>query len=216
MPKASTQKFIPIENIRNDVVVLRGGKIRSVLQVSSINLALKSQEEQEAVIYTYQNFLNSLDFPIQILINSRLMNIEGYIQNLEGMVLKQETQLLKMQTQEYINFIRRFVEQANIISTDFFIIVPYSLLEADIGKGGAGERFKSLFGKSSNLGAADIEKFQYHRSQLMQRVDFISSGLHRIGLTVNALNTKQLISLYWNIYNSKDLRKRNLIQPLFD
>lgn len=215
MPKASTQKFIPIENIKNDVVILRGGKMRSVLQVSSINLALKSQEEQEAVIYAYQNFLNSLDFPIQILVNSRLMNIENYIQNLEEMVLKQETQLLKMQTQEYINFIKRFVEQANIVSTDFYVVVPYSLLEADFRGGGAGERFKSLFGKTSNLGTVDIEKFQYHRSQLMQRVDFISSGLHRIGLAINVLNTKELISLYWSIYNSKDLRKRNLIQPLF-
>lgn len=215
MASNSTQSIIPIENIRNDTVILKGGHLRAVMQVSSINLALKSQEEQEAIIFEYQNFLNSLDFPIQIFVNSRLINITGYLNDLRDTLAKQENELLQMQTQEYIAFIERFVKEANIISTDFYVVVPFSTVEAALESGGAQERFKSLIGKPTQLSTEERAKFLYHRGQLMQRVDFVSSGLHRLGLTVKILTTEELISLFWGLYNPSDLRKNELIRPLF-
>ncbi|MEX0869929.1 MAG: hypothetical protein WDZ39_00685 [Candidatus Spechtbacterales bacterium] len=216
MPSATnTQKLIPIDNIRNDVVVLKGGQLRGILQVSSMNLALKSRDEQSAVIFEYQNFLNSLDFSVQILVNSRLMNVDEYIQKLQDMVDKQKSELLKMQTLEYIKFIQEFVEEANIVTTDFYVVIPFSLIEADTQKGGAGERAKSLVGKSGDLGTMDSEKFLFYKGQLMQRVDFVSAGLHRMGLSARMLTTEELISLFWSAYNAGDLRKRGLIKPMF-
>ena len=211
---ASTQNFIPIDNIRNDVVVLKGGQLRAVLQVSSVNFALKSKDEQEAIIYQYQNFLNSLDFPIQILVNSRLMNVDEYISNIEKKAAEQTSDLLKMQADEYANFIQNFVKEANIISTDFYLIVPFSVIEVATTEGGASERAKSLIGKQSELGTIDTEKFLYFKSQLMQRVDFVASGLNRMGIVAKMLNTSELISLFWSIYNGGDLRKRGVIRPM--
>lgn len=210
-----TQQYVKVENIRNDVIVVRGGEMRAIFQASSLNLALKSADEQDAIIYEYQNFLNSLDFPIQILVNSRLMNVDKYIDTLQGMVHKQHSSLMQMQTQEYIKFIQKFVEEANIVSTDFYVVVPFSLIEIETGKGGGSERFKSLFGGSTQLDTIDPEKFLFYKSQLMQRVDFVASGLHRVGIAAKMLTTEELISLFWSAYNPEDLRKRGLIKPLF-
>ncbi|MEX2144983.1 MAG: hypothetical protein WD712_01185 [Candidatus Spechtbacterales bacterium] len=216
MPETSTQDFVKIDNIRSDVVVAKGGHMRAILQVSSINLALKSQQEQEAIIYEYQNFLNSLDFSIQIFINSRLMNIDRYIESLQQRLTQETSDLLQMQTNEYINFIGQFVKEANIVATDFYVVVPFSLVETATMQGGAGERFKSVVGKSGELATIDPEKFSFYKGQLMQRVDFVSSGLHRLGLTARTLTTEELISLFWILYNPGDLRKRGLVKSIFD
>ncbi|MEX0878056.1 MAG: hypothetical protein WDZ40_04385 [Candidatus Spechtbacterales bacterium] len=212
---ATTQSFIPIDNIRNDVVVVKGGELRAILQVSSVNFALKSHDEQEATIYQYQNFLNSLDFPIQILVNSRMMNVDEYVGTIQAMEAKQRSDLLKMQTQEYVKFIQRFVQEANIVSTDFYLIVPFSLIDVATTQGGANERMKSLIGKQSQLGTMEAEKFLYFKGQLMQRVDFVASGLHRMGISASMMTTEELVSLFWSIYNGGDLRKRGAIKPMF-
>lgn len=211
----STQRFIKIDNIRNDVVILKNGQIRGILQVSSINLALKSQNEQEAIVASYQNFLNSLDFPIQILVSSRFMNLDKYLENLKKMVDKQPTDLMQIQTQEYINFILEFTQESHIISTDFFVIIPFDLLEMNISAGGAQERFKSLFGKQSKVDSLDPKKFASYKKQLLQRVNFVASGLNRMGLSAELLNTKQLISLFWSAYNPSDLKRKSMKQSLF-
>src|SRR3989344_3632360 len=217
MPRpSSTQDFVQIENIRSDVVVIKGGHMRAILQVSSLNFALKSQEEQEAIIYEYQNFLNSLDFPIQIFVNSRLTNIDGYIESLQQRLTQETSELLQMQTSEYINFIGEFVKEANIVATDFYVVVPFNLVEVATVQGGAGERFKSVTGQSGGLATMEPEKFRYYKSQLTQRVDFVSSGLHRLGLTARTLTTEELISLFWILYNPGDLRKRGLVKSIFE
>lgn len=216
MPAPSTHEFIRLENIRDDIVVIRGGGLRAVLQVSSMNFALKSQQEQQAIVYEYQNFLNSLDFPVQILVNSRFVNIENYLQELEKKTRQQKNELLKMQTQEYIKFVQNFVQQANIISTDFYVIVPFDLIESSLKSGGAGERLRTLFGAGGGTSRMSKEKFMQYRGQIMQRVDFVSGNLHRLGLTARMLSTEELISLYWSLYNPGDLRKRHLIKSIFE
>lgn len=216
MPQPSTHQFVRIENIRDDVVIIRGGGLLAVLQVSSMNFALKSQQEQEAIVYEYQNFLNSLDFPLQILVNSRFVNIERYLQELEQKTRRQQNELLKMQTQEYIKFVQNFVQQASIVSTDFYVVVSFNLIESTLKSGGAGERLKSLFGAGGHAGEMEKDKFMQYKGQLIQRVDFVSGGLHRIGLTARMLLSEELISLYWSLYNPSDLRKKHLVKSIFE
>ena len=216
MPKfPSTQQFIDLDNIRNYIIILKGGRMRAILKVSSTNLALKSQEEQEATVFSYQNFLNALDFPIQILVSSRFMNLDNYVKNLRELVGKQSTELMQIQTQEYINFIEEFLSQAHIISTDFYVVIPFNLVDIGVGEGGGGERLKSLIGKQSELGSLEQEKFLSYKKQIAQRAEFVASNLHRIGLEARLLNTEELISLFWSLYNPEDLRRKGITRPIF-
>lgn len=187
-----TQQIIPIKNIKDGLVVLRGGSKRSVLHVSSLNFALKSQQEQQAIVFEYRNFLNSLSFEIQIFVMSRLANIEPYMKSLEEAYKMQKNELLKIQTKEYMNFVSSFLKDNDIITTDFFIVIP--LLEAQQ----SGE---------------DIEE---DRNFLMQRVNYISSGLSRIGLRVRVLDTESIIALYWSLYNNHDMKKQSLFRSIFE
>jgi len=212
LSQPSTQSFVKIESLRDGVVFLRGGAMRSVLRVSSLNFSLKSQEEQTAIILEYQNFLNSLDFPIQIYINSRFLNIDNYVETLEEMERGQTNELLKLQTKEYIDFIKEFVENTDIVSTDFFVVVPITAYEAQGRGGGVFGAFSSLFGGGKPQKVSD-ERFSHYRTQLMQRTDFIAAGLHRMGLTTRMLTTEELIKFFWNIYNPQGLKKGPLIKP---
>ena len=211
----STKTFINKDNIRNDIIILKGGKMRAILKVSSTNLALKSQEEQEATVFSYQNFLNALDFPIQILVSSRFMNLDNYVKNLQNLVDKQPTELMQMQTQEYINFIEEFLSQAHIITTDFYVVIPFELIDIEVDEGGGGERLKSLLGKQSELGSLEPEKFLSYKKQITQRAEFVASNLHRIGLEAKLLTTEELISLFWSLYNPEDLRRKGITRPIF-
>jgi len=216
MPKfPSTQNFIDIDNIRSDVVLLKGGQMRAILKVSSINLALKSQDEQQAIIYSYQSFLNALDFPIQILVSSRYMNTDRYVESLQKLVDTQPTELMQIQTQEYISFIQEFTAQTHIISTDFYVVIPFSLVEIGVEEGGGGERLKSLLGQQSKLDTIEQEKFLSYKKQLLQRAEFVAGNLHRLGLEAKLLNTEELISLFWSLYNPGELRKRGIIKSIF-
>ncbi len=187
-----TQRLVAIKTIKNGVVTLKNGGKRSILHVSSLNFALKSSEEQQAIVFEYRNFLNSLNFEIQIFIMSRLVNIEPYMKSLEEAHKMQTNELLKIQTREYMNFINSFLKDNDIITTDFFIVVP--LLEIEKEKEGSLE----------------------NRNLLMQRVNYISSGLSRIGLRVRMLDTENIIALYWSIYNNNDMKKQSLFRSIFE
>ena len=216
LAQPSTQGFIKIDSIRDGMLLLKGGAMRSILRVSSLNFALKSQEEQEAIIFEYQNFLNSLDFPIQIYINSRFINIDDYADQLKKQAENQTNQLLKVQTQEYISFIREFVQNNSVISTDFFVIIPLTIYEAQADKkGGVFGSLGKLF-RREKVSEAEEERFTHYHTQLMQRTDFVSAGLHRMGLTTQLLTTEELVKFFWNIYNPRGLRKRSLLKPLYE
>jgi len=123
-PKSS-QKFVPIKEIRDDIVILEDNSLKTVLMASSLNFALKSNEEQEAIILQYQSFLNSLDFSVQFFIQSKKLNIEPYLETLKGKEQEQTDDLLKIQIQEYIEFIKEFVTSTNIVTKTFYIITSY-------------------------------------------------------------------------------------------
>lgn len=193
-----TQQFLRLAEIRDDVIIMDNGTLRQVLAVSSTNFDLKSEEEQNALIYSYQRFLNSLEFHVQILIQSRKMDIAEYIEKLKTLAEKQSNELLRMQTQEYIEFIDRLVETANVMSKNFYVIVPY---ETSINPGNV-SIFSKIFGTGKTKAIADREaNFQSYKKQLEERSNTVSAALASSGLRVVKLNTDQLIELVYNSYN---------------
>ncbi len=194
----STQKFLDIAEIKEDTVVVKDNTVRAILLVSSINFALKSEEEQNAIISSYVSFLNNIDFPLQILVQSRQFNIEGYISDLEKKEKEQTNELLKMQTREYIQYVQELVSMGNIMNKKFFICVPYNPLS---------DEHKSFFQslKESLRPRALVklkhEKFQRYKNELDMRVDNVMSALSSIGLKATRMDTQSIIELFYNTYN---------------
>lgn len=215
----STQSFVQVEQMRDEVLLLKGGGLRALLKCSSLNFALKSQDEQDALIYEFQNLLNSLDFSIQIFINSRFLNIDDYIATLAAKEKEQQNDLLRIQTAEYINFIKDFVETTSIVSTDFYVVIPFERADAvgkiEQGESGGGGLLGFLgFGKApAKMGR---QEFLHYKGQLLQRVEFVKTGLHRLGITTELLPTEELIMLFWNLYNPMNLQKRTLMKSVFE
>ncbi len=197
---AGVQKYLDINSIREGTVIMKNGTLKAVLMVSSINFALKSQEEQEAIIYRFQNFLNSLDFSVQIVISSRKLNIEDYYKILSIKEREQPHELLKIQIGEYRNFIHELVEMANIVSKTFYVAVSFSQSEdlLSLGKGIFGQMGKQ--DKKQKLIFKE-EEFEKNRGQLLQRVQHIANGLAGMGLKMTTLNTQELIELFYTLYN---------------
>ncbi|TSC95008.1 MAG: hypothetical protein CEN87_20 [Parcubacteria group bacterium Licking1014_1] len=201
--ESATQQFLEIQDIKEGVLILKNNSIRGVLMVSSINFALKSDEEQSAIIYAYQGFLNSLDFSCQIVIQSRNINITPYLDDLKDLEEKQTNELLRAQTSSYREFIKNMVKGDTVMTKNFYIVVPYNLMEA-LGVGSVVKQF-NFFGKLSakkeqEQGIKD-EDFQRCKTQLWQRMEFLAMGLRRCGLEGIPLTTPELIELFWAIHH---------------
>jgi type IV secretory pathway VirB4 component len=199
----SSQNFVPIKEIRNGVVILNDNSLRAVVMTSSINFALKSNDEQTAIIYQFQNFLNSINFPIQIMAESRRLDIKPYITLLETVYKDQKNDLLKIQTKEYIEFIKSFTESVNIMTKTFFIVVPYtpSLIETKKGI------LAGLMEKTKRTKVENTENFEENRMQLLQRMEVVVQGLTRMGVRGVPLGTEELIELYYKIFNPGESEK---------
>lgn len=199
MPAASnkSQDFLPISEIRDGVVILKDGSMRMVLIASSINFALKSPDEQMAIIVQYQNFLNSLDFDMQIFVQSRKLDIRPYLMTLEARLKEENNDLIKTQIREYIEFIRNFTDATNIMTKAFFIVVPYSPPVFNKKEG----IFGSIFHKKSKAAEELANDFNESKSQLEQRASVVEEGLSRIGVRIVALGTEELVELYFKIFN---------------
>ncbi|MEK7622182.1 MAG: hypothetical protein AAB415_03305 [Patescibacteria group bacterium] len=211
----AAQDFVPIKEIRDGVAVLKGGGLRLVLIVSSINFALKSEGEQTALLLQYQNFLNSLDFHIQIFVESRKLDIRPYLETLEDLEKDQLNDLLKVQTREYIEFIKSFTESTNIMSKTFFVVVPYDppifsqrtgLLRRLFPGSPHGEASRTKAGEESGVG----DNFDEHKTQLEQRAGVVEQGLARIGLRVAPLGTQELVELFFKIFNPGEIAAPSL------
>ena len=194
----STQKYVDVEEIRDGTIVLKSGAIRSVLLVSSLNFDLKSTEEQDALISQYQGFLNSLDFPIQIVVSSRRFNIEPYLEILKEKEAEQQNELLRFQISEYKTFIKNLTDVSNIMAKFFYVVVPFSPSEDE--KGGFLGKMSGIFRPQAAVGMHS-ELFQTYRSQLLQRVEHVSAALSGTGVHVTALDTEEIIELLYNSYN---------------
>jgi hypothetical protein len=197
MAKLSTQDFLEIEQIREGVLLLKNKSLRGVLMVSSLNLALKSEEEQNATIFQFQNFLNSLDFSCQIVVQSRRLNITGYIEKLKELEAKQTNELLKIQTSGYREFIETIIRGGSIMTKSFFVVIPFYLSESQTSVS-PGQLLKPQTVTLSEEG------FQRCKNQLWQRMEFLALGLRRCGLTVMPLTTPELIELFWSLHHPQE------------
>jgi len=202
----ATQEFVPIKEVRDGIVVLKDGSLRALLMASSINLALKSSDEQAAIIAQFQNFLNSLEFTAQFFVESRQLDIRPYIGLLEDRYAVELDDLMKIQIREYIAFIKDFTERANIMTKNFFIVVPYD--PALIARGGAGNALGTLISTNKDQSAAlTNEQFEQYRTQLEQRMSVIEQGLVRTGVRIVKLGTEEVIELFYKLFNPGELEK---------
>jgi type IV secretory pathway VirB4 component len=203
----STQQFVEVEDIRNGVVILRNGSLRTVLMVSGINFELKSEEEQNVISYAYQNFLNTLDFSVQLVIHSRKLNIENYLNKLAERQNQEVNELLKNQISEYIEFVRSFVELNAVMAKTFFAVVPYDPIVIP----GGGKKILDFFKFGSKSKTPILEEsLEQKMNQLNQRTEQVVNGLSQIGLRVVALNDEELIELFYNLYNPETMEKKEL------
>ncbi|MEN9405282.1 MAG: hypothetical protein RLY47_241 [Candidatus Parcubacteria bacterium] len=206
-PKAqSAQKFVPIKEIRSGTVVLVDGSLRSVLLASSLNFALKSESEQTAIIMQFQNLINSIEFPLQFFIESRELDIRPYLALLDAQLKEQTIDLIKVQTREYIEFIKGFTENVNIMSKSFFVVVPYSAAAVSQSSGGITGALGGLMGKKKDSQEI-LNIFEENKSQLDQRVAVVSQGLARAGIRAVQLGTEELVELYYKLFNPGDSEK---------
>lgn len=194
-----TQNFVPIKEIRDGVIILEDNSFRRILMISSINIALKSEDERAAILMQFQNFLNTIDFSVQIFIQSRELNINPYIQLLEDQYKKQKNDLLKIQTSEYIDFIKDYTENVNIMNKTFFVIIPYFPSVVSSKKGG-------LFSKSKDGNKTPQKSFEEYRTQIEQRVNIVEQGLRRTGLRTVALEDSEIRELFYNLFNPGEER----------
>lgn len=204
----ATQEFVPIQEVRDGVVILKDGSMRAVVLASSLNFSLKSDEERNAIIMQFQDFLNSLDFPIQISIESRRLDIRPYIALLEEQYKKQMNDLMKIQTREYIDFIKTFTDSTNIMTKSFFIIVSYDPAILDV------KNVSLPFMKRPTTTAAEQKQasFEENRTQLEQRVSVVEQGLVRCGIRVIRLGTEEVIELFYKIFNPGEMEKPIKVQ----
>jgi type IV secretory pathway VirB4 component len=202
-----TQDFVPIQEIRDGLIILKDGSLRAVLITSSLNFALKSAEEQESILYQFQSFLNSLDFSVQICIESRRLDIRPYLALLEGRYKEQINDLMKIQTQEYIEFIKNFTDNTNIMTKTFFIVIPYTpaIMSPD----------RTILGKINPLkkptdgeqAKGKVAEFEENRSQIEERISVVEQGLVRSGVRVVRLGTEEIVELFYKIFNPGDTEK---------
>lgn len=203
----STQRYLPFSEIRENTVIMKDGTLRTILLVSSINFALKSEEEQKAIISGYVGFLNTLDFPLQIVVQSRKLNIEGYLELLSQKQKEQLNDLLRVQIQEYKQYIQQLVSLAEIMEKRFYVVVyfsPYS------------KKKKSWFSRAAEvLSPASVvkikqDKFRGYKEELERRTGFVKGGLTSLGLAVTELDTQSVIELMYRSYNPQNSSEKEL------
>jgi hypothetical protein len=195
----ATQTFVPIKEVKNGVMVLKDGSMRSIMIASSVNFSLKSTDEQEAIIYQFQNFLNSLDFPVQISVQSRRLDIRPYINLLENRQKENMDDLMKVQIREYIEFIKTFTNDIDVMTKNFYVVVPYTSPSIDIKKG--------IFSKKDDSKKQKLESFEEDKIQLDQRVSVVVQGLSRCGIRTVPLGTEEIIEVFYKIFNPGDVEK---------
>ncbi len=205
----STQQFVDIEEIKDGVVKLKSGALRSVIMVSGINFELKSEEEQNIITANYQEFLNSVDFSVQIVIHSRKINIDNYLAKMAQRRQQEESELLRNQIDEYIEYIKGFVKENEIMTKTFFVVVPYE----SAGAKKITSSITGLFGKPKNSKKDKQESYEQQLIQLRQRIDQVASGIERIGLRAVVLNDQELTELYYNLYNPSSIKQQLAKEP---
>lgn len=202
---APAQTFLAIDRIKDDVVILKDSSSRTILMCSSLNLALKSGDEQDAITLQFQEFINSLDFPVQFVVHSRRLNITPYLESLKKRREEEVNEYLKIQINEYMEFIQTLVGAANIMSKMFYAVVPFT--PAIIKQKGVLMDLLSTFGVGPKKEGEKESSLEEQKTQLWQRVDTIVAGLRGFGIRAVPLNTEELIELFYGLYNPSEFEK---------
>ncbi|MEX0912924.1 MAG: hypothetical protein WDZ56_00165, partial [Candidatus Paceibacterota bacterium] len=196
--KNTTQSFVPLRDIKDNVIILKNGQLNMVLLASSINFALKSVDEQEAILRQFQSFLNTIDFSLQFYIQSRRLNIQPYLDLLAGREEAQDNDLMKIQLREYMQFVKTFTTEVDVMTKSFFVVVPYTPISANLQNNLEG--FKELIGAKKDV-YFDDKNFAEHKLQLEQRVALVEQGLSAVGSRTILLQNEELVELYYHIFN---------------
>ncbi|MFH1890242.1 MAG: hypothetical protein ABIJ91_01605 [Candidatus Kuenenbacteria bacterium] len=207
---ASTQQYINIAEIHDDTVIMKNNTMLQVLLVSSVNFALKSEEEQNAIVQGYMSFINTLDFSVQIVIQSRRLDISGYLEKLKTKEKEQINELLKIQIREYWQYVSELVELGDIVSKKFYLVVPYNPYEGK-KKQGALAKFAGSF-KTTKLIDMKKEQFLKFRQELDRRVNVVRGSLSGMMINSQILDTQSLIELYYNTYNPEVSKREKMVE----
>ena len=199
----ATQEFVPIEEVRDGIIVMKDSGMRAVLLCSSLNFSLKSDDERTATLLQFQDFLNSLDFSIQIYIESRRLDIRPYLALLENQKKNQTNSLMKIQIQEYIEFVKSFTEQTNIMKKSFYVVVPFS--PAIIRQ--KGNILSNILPSQKQTSEKESANFEESRTQIEQRLSVVEQGLMRCGIRVARLGTEAIVELFYKIFNPGESQK---------
>jgi hypothetical protein len=208
--KLSTQRYLNFSSAHDDTLVLKDGGLRAILEIGSVNFNLKSEDEQNSIIYGYQKFLNALNFPVQILMKSRKLDIDQYISSLKVQLKKHTNPLLKKQMIEYIEYIKKLVEYADIMDKKFYVIIPVNPPRAE--KQTVLASFLKKIKPDDQL--LDIIKrkkeFKTLKKELDDRVNIVQTSLENCGLSINRLNTEKIIELFYQYYNPEMAREQKM------
>ncbi|HEY1074085.1 MAG TPA: TraC family protein [Patescibacteria group bacterium] len=203
---ASTQKHLSIAQVRDSLVVMKDGTFRAVLLVSAVNFALKSQQEQDAIIYQFQSFINGMTHPLQIVVQSRQLDLNRYLLHMADLAQNQSNELLRFQMVDYIDFVSRLVTLANIMEKRFYVVIPHYTVQT----GGHG-LLDMLTGGRKTVPHYSQEQFNHYKQEITERVNVVVSGLSSIGLRAVQLNTQELVEFYYSIYNPEEATEEKLI-----
>lgn len=210
----ATQSTILISELRDSMVIMKDGSFRAVVACQSINFDLMSSQERESIEYSYQNFINSLNFTVQILIRSQRVDITPYINKLTNIRRNNDNMLLGILMDDYINFITLLSREANIMDKSFFVIIPYYPNSEQERMLTETKNLLATIQKSKSTAAVRIDRPTYDKAaeEINNRIDTVTSGLYAIGIRSVRLNTKQLAQLYYD-FNNPDTAVR---EPLID
>lgn len=210
--EGSVQAFLEIAEIKDDILVMKDSSMRAVLMTSSINFDLKSEQEQEGIVLSYQDFLNSLNFPIQILTRSRKLILDSYIYKINKRAANESSPFIKNQLEQYKSFITSLLDISNIMDKQFYIIVPF--FPSTVGEGVKRIGFLQNIGNAMNPTWSQSQKadeFKVRKAQLMERVSLILDGLSNVGLSAAQLSTTDLVELFYDSYNLEEAQREKLV-----
>jgi len=200
MATQTTKELVSIADIKDSIVLLKNGSLRAIIEVSSINFELRSEGEQTAILQNFQRFLNSIDFPLQMIVNSRQLNMDQYIKAVDAIAESNTNELLKIQALEYGKFIKELLDLSNIMTKHFYVALPFYVYETPT-KTGLLDSARGMFGSTQKAQIIKPEQLETYRTQLMQRVELILDGLIGIGLKARLLEGQEINNLYYNLYN---------------
>lgn len=194
---ARAQQFVPLKEVRDGIAILKDGSMRAILMASSVNFALKSADEQQAILQQFQSFLNTLDFSLQIYVQSRELDIEPYLAQLRAREEQQDNDLMRVQLREYIEFVKSFTQEVDIMTKSFFVVVAYTPTTINV-KGGIRDVLRL---KKATTPEDTTRRFEEDRTQIEQRIAVVEQGLNRIGVRTVPLGANEIIELFYRLFN---------------